>query len=63
MPLIEKIMLRKRFLIETLFDILKIHMNFLTPDIDLPQMPVLIFSLALLPINSKKTSLLCTFIR
>lgn len=27
MPLIEKIMLRKRFLIETLFDILKIHMN------------------------------------
>ncbi len=27
MPLIEKLMLRKRFLIETLFDILKIHMN------------------------------------
>lgn len=27
MPLIEKILLRKRFLIETLFDILKIHMN------------------------------------
>ena len=27
MPLIEKIMLRKRFLVETLFDILKIHMN------------------------------------
>ena len=27
MPLIENLMLRKRFLIETLFDILKIHMN------------------------------------
>ena len=27
MPLIEKILLRKRFLIETIFDILKIHMN------------------------------------
>ena len=27
MPIIEKIMLRKRFLVETLFDILKIHMN------------------------------------
>ena len=27
MPLIEKILLRKRFLVETLFDILKIHMN------------------------------------
>ncbi len=27
MPLIEKLMLRKRFLIETLFDILKVHMN------------------------------------
>ncbi len=27
MPLIEKILLRKRFLIETIFDILKVHMN------------------------------------
>jgi hypothetical protein len=27
MPMIEKIMLRKRFLIETIFDVLKIHMN------------------------------------
>ena len=27
MPLIEKILLRKRFLIETIFDILKAHMN------------------------------------
>ena len=27
MPLIENIMLRKRFLIETVFDILKVHMN------------------------------------
>lgn len=27
MPLIEKILLRKRFLVETLFDVLKIHMN------------------------------------
>jgi len=27
MPLIEKLLLRKRFLIETIFDILKIHMN------------------------------------
>jgi len=27
MPLIEKILLRKRFLVETVFDILKIHMN------------------------------------
>ncbi|MBL0942580.1 MAG: hypothetical protein IBJ00_07665, partial [Alphaproteobacteria bacterium] len=26
-PLIEKILLRKRFLIETIFDILKVHMN------------------------------------
>jgi len=27
MPLIEKLLLRKRFLIETIFDILKVHMN------------------------------------
>lgn len=27
MPLIEKLLLRKRFLIETVFDILKVHMN------------------------------------
>lgn len=27
MPLVEKIILRKRFLIEILFDVLKIHMN------------------------------------
>ncbi len=27
MPLVEKILLRKRFLVETLFDILKVHMN------------------------------------
>src|SRR3990172_9866344 len=27
MPLIEKILLRKRFLVETIFDILKVHMN------------------------------------
>lgn len=27
MPLIEKILLRKRFIIETIFDILKVHMN------------------------------------
>lgn len=27
MPIIEKIMLRKRFLIETIFDVLKVHMN------------------------------------
>ena len=27
MPLIEKLMLRKRFLVETVFDILKVHMN------------------------------------
>lgn len=27
MPLIEKIMLRKRFLVETIFDVLKVHMN------------------------------------
>ena len=27
MPLIEKFLLRKRFLIETVFDILKVHMN------------------------------------
>ncbi|MEN8237401.1 MAG: transposase [Pseudomonadota bacterium] len=27
MPLIEKLLLRKRFLVETVFDILKVHMN------------------------------------
>lgn len=27
MPMIEKLMLRKRFLIETIFDVLKVHMN------------------------------------
>ena len=27
MPLIKKLLLRKRFLIETIFDILKVHMN------------------------------------